>query len=151
MRLANALWIGSALLSAGAILFSAPEPPKREGSVPQKAAIAKIVKTDAEWRKQLTPEQYRVTRQGGTERGGSGKLLDEARPGTYACVCCGLPLFSSKAKYDSGCGWPSFYEPIEAGNVEESTDGAREVHCARCDAHLGHVFADGPPPTGLRY
>lgn len=136
------LWIGCALLAAGALLFSAPEPAGREGSVR---------KTDAEWRKQLTPEQYRVTRQGGTERAGTGEYLHHKAEGVYGCVCCELPLFSSAAKYDSRCGWPSFYEPIAPDNVEESADGAREVHCARCDAHLGHVFADGPPPTGLRY
>lgn len=110
----------------------------------------KVVKTDAEWKKQLTDVQYRVTRRGGTEPSGSGPLLNNKSAGTYACICCDLPLFSSKTKYDA-CGWPSFFEPIAPENVEESDDGAREVHCARCNGHLGHVFADGPKPTGLRY
>ncbi len=112
--------------------------------------FVKVVKTDAEWQGLLTPEQYRVTRKGGTERPGTGEFLNHKADGTYACVCCGLPLFASATKYDSGCGWPSFYDAISP-NVEETPDGSLEVHCARCDAHLGHVFSDGPKPTGLRY
>ena len=144
-------------LAAGAALLSAPGPGRnnQEVNVPATKTLTlpfeKVVKTDAEWRKQLTPEQFRVTRQAGTEGAGTGELLDNKAAGTYACACCGLPLFTSKAKYDSHCGWPSFYEPIAPENVEESDDGAREVHCARCDGHLGHVFTDGPKPTGLRY
>ncbi len=143
-------------LAAGAALFSAPGDPKRNGqgaNVPATRTLPfeKVVKTDAEWKKQLTAEQYRVTRQGGTERAGAGAFLNHKAPGAYACVCCGLPLFASEAKYDSGCGWPSFFGPIAPENVEKSGGASKEVHCARCDGHLGHVFTDGPKPTGLRY
>ncbi len=116
----------------------------------------RIEKSDAEWREQLTPEQYKITRQHGTERPGTSPLNREEREGVYTCVCCGEPLFSSDAKFDAGCGWPSFFEPAEAGAVTEHDDRSylmrrTEVRCARCDAHLGHVFPDGPKPTGLRY
>lgn len=117
---------------------------------------AKVVKTDAEWRAMLTPEQYYVTRQHGTERAGTSPLNKEKREGTFACVCCGEPLFSSDAKYDSGTGWPSFDKPAAEASVSEHEDRAlfmsrTEVRCARCEAHLGHVFPDGPKTTGLRY
>jgi len=116
----------------------------------------KIVKTEAEWRAQLDGIQYKVTRAHGTERAWSGKYASNKDPGIYNCVCCGQPLFDSDTKFESGTGWPSFYEPINAEAVETTTDRSffmtrTEVHCARCDGHLGHVFEDGPAPTGLRY
>ena len=118
--------------------------------------IPKIVKSEAEWRAQLTPEQFHVTRQHGTERAFTGPYWNEKGAGEYACVCCGAPLFSSTTKYDSGTGWPSFWAPIGKDAVSEHDDRAwfmrrTEVRCASCDAHLGHVFPDGPKPTGRRY
>ena len=116
----------------------------------------KINKSNAEWRAQLSDEQYRVARERGTEKPFTGKYNATKTPGTYTCVCCGQELFSSDAKYESGSGWPSFYQPISQENVSTKEDneyGMRrvEVVCSRCDAHLGHVFPDGPRPTGLRY
>jgi peptide-methionine (R)-S-oxide reductase len=118
--------------------------------------IDKVVKSKDEWRKELTPEQYHVTREHGTERPFTGEYNDCKDQGTYRCVCCGNPLFSSETKYNSGSGWPSFYQPIDKDVVAEKTDRSlfmerTEVLCAKCDAHLGHVFPDGPKPTGLRY
>ena len=114
-----------------------------------------VEKTEEEWRRQLSPEQYAVLRGHGTERPGSCALLKEHRPGTFACVGCGQPLFRSERKFESGTGWPSFVGPLE-GAIEERVDRSwgmtrTEVHCSRCGGHLGHVFEDGPPPTGLRY
>jgi peptide-methionine (R)-S-oxide reductase len=118
--------------------------------------IKKVIKTDAEWKQILTPEQYSVAREKGTERAFSSPLNDIHDEGIFECVACELPVFSSKAKFDSGTGWPSFYEPIAKENVQEVVDKSlwetrTEVLCARCDSHLGHVFDDGPKPTGLRY
>ncbi len=116
----------------------------------------KIFKSDQEWRAQLTPEQYRITRQHGTERAFSSPDFDLSKKGVYHCVCCNRPLYRSQAKFNSGTGWPSFYEPISPGAVTKHHDTSygmsrTEIRCADCDAHLGHVFPDGPPPTGLRY
>lgn len=116
----------------------------------------KIAKTDDEWRDALTPEQYRVCREKGTEPAFSGAYHDEKAPGLYRCACCGEPLFDATTKYNSGTGWPSFWQPVDGEAVETEEDfshGMRrvEVHCRRCGAHLGHVFPDGPRPTGLRY
>ncbi|MDP6933080.1 MAG: peptide-methionine (R)-S-oxide reductase MsrB [Myxococcota bacterium] len=116
----------------------------------------KIVRSEDEWRAQLGEAAFQVTRHAGTEPPYSGALYQESRVGTYHCVCCGLALFRSDTKFDAGCGWPSFWEPLEGAHLVEHVDRSHgmtrtEVTCRRCDAHLGHVFPDGPPPTGLRY
>ncbi len=116
----------------------------------------KVQKSEAEWREQLTPEQFAVTRKHGTERAFTGPYWDSKEKGLYSCIACGKPLFRSETKYDSGSGWPSFYAPIEDGAVSAHTDRSHfmtrtEIRCADCDSHLGHVFEDGPRPTGLRY
>ncbi len=118
--------------------------------------LPRVEKTDQEWKELLTPEQYAVARDHGTERPFCGTLLDNKRTGVYSCICCGLPLFASNAKFDSGTGWPSFFQPIADENVATKADRSYgmvrvEILCARCDCHLGHVFPDGPPPTRQRH
>lgn len=124
--------------------------PAKSGSGPM------IVKSDAEWRSELSPEAYKVTRKHGTERAGTSPFNHEKRQGMFKCVCCGADVFASATKFESGTGWPSFYAPASADAVGEKDDSSffmrrTEVHCAKCEAHLGHVFPDGPAPTGLRY
>ena len=126
------------------------------GCAQKSSAKFAITKTDAEWQKQLTPEQYEVTRKQGTERPFTGKYWDNHEKGIYKCVDCGQEVFSSETKFESGTGWPSFWQPIKKQNVIETVDNSLgmeriEVHCSRCGGHLGHIFNDGPAPTGLRY
>jgi peptide-methionine (R)-S-oxide reductase len=131
-------------------------PQSNERTYKENVMAEKIMKSEEDWKKQLSPEQYAVTRKAGTEPAFTGKYWKTKEPGTYACVCCGQPLFSSDTKFDSGTGWPSFFKPIDQTAVAEETDNAygmvrTEARCAQCNAHLGHVFPDGPAPTGLRY
>jgi methionine-R-sulfoxide reductase len=128
----------------------------QEGQLVGPIESAPVIKSDAEWRAQLTPEQYVVARAKGTERPFCGTLLDNKRNGVYSCICCGLPLFASNTKFNSGTGWPSFFQPVADENVKTHADRSHgmvrtEILCPRCDCHLGHVFEDGPPPTGHRY
>jgi methionine-R-sulfoxide reductase len=128
----------------------------RQGQLVGPVESPAVVKTDAEWRAQLTPEQFQVARGKGTERAFCGNLLDNKRAGVYSCICCGLPLFTSSAKFNSGTGWPSFFQPVADENVVNQADNSYgmyrvEILCARCQGHLGHVFEDGPAPTRLRY
>ena len=128
----------------------------KSGNLVGPIEVPRVEKSDAEWRQQLSAEQFQVARGKGTERPFCGTLLDNKRQGVYACICCGLPLFSSDSKFNSGTGWPSFFQPVADENVvteEDRAYGMRrvEILCARCDCHLGHVFEDGPRPTGLRY
>jgi len=128
----------------------------REGELVGPIEVPRVQKTDLEWQQQLTPQQFAVARAHGTERPFCGTLLDNKREGVYTCICCGLPLFSSNAKFESGTGWPSFFQPIADENVATVSDRSYgmtrvEILCARCDCHLGHVFPDGPRPTGQRH
>jgi peptide-methionine (R)-S-oxide reductase len=146
--------LGAAVFLPGAALALATDDTAPRGR--KREALTKVTKTDEEWKRVLTPEQYRVLRQAGTEAPNSSPLNNEHHNGVFECAGCQLPLFDSKAKFNSGTGWPSFYAPISKHSVQEKTDdtlGERrtEVLCARCDGHLGHVFDDGPRPTGLRY
>lgn len=127
-----------------------------DGRLTEPVTVPKVVLSDAQWRQRLTPEQFRITRRKGTEPAFCGGLLDNKEPGVYACLCCDLPLFASTTKFDSGTGWPSFFAPVAVENIREKLDRSMgmirmEILCMRCDAHLGHVFRDGPAPTGLRY
>jgi peptide-methionine (R)-S-oxide reductase len=145
--------IALALALAGTVAASGPAPAARKGP---KKVIEKVNKTNDEWKKVLPADTYRVMREHGTERAGTSPLNNNKKKGVYVCAACGLELFSSDTKFDSGTGWPSFWAPIDPSHVGTTVDRSffqtrTEVHCARCGGHLGHVFPDGPPPTGQRY
>ena len=170
----NLILIGMAVAGLGILIAAQPGPRKKDhsamntkqealvrllnekGELTEPVRVPRVVKSDSEWKKLLTAEQYRVTRGKGTERAFCGIFHDNHKTGIYSCIGCGLPLFRSDAKFDSGTGWPSFFQPVAAENIGKETDTTlgmerNEIHCARCDAHLGHVFEDGPTPTGLRF
>ena len=143
-------------IAAVVLLFTSCNAQTKSNSTQPATTKFAVVKTDEEWKKQLTPLQFDVTRREGTERAFTGKYASSHDKGTYTCICCGQELFSSATKFESGTGWPSFWQPIKKNNIEEITDKSFgmvrvEVNCSRCGAHLGHVFDDGPNPTGLRY
>jgi methionine-R-sulfoxide reductase len=128
----------------------------KSGKLVGPVEVSKLELSESEWRQRLSPEQFRILRSSGTERPFCGTLLDNKKQGVYSCAGCGLPLFTSEAKFNSGTGWPSFFQPIAPGNVTDQSDHSHgmsrdEINCARCDGHLGHVFPDGPPPTRLRF
>jgi peptide-methionine (R)-S-oxide reductase len=164
----RALLLGLVLLAAGCTAsreeaqvtegphHAAEAPKEGKDAMNENASVEKVTLSDAEWKAKLTPEQYRVLRRKGTERAFTGKYWDAKDKGAYACAACGNELFGSETKFDSGTGWPSFWEPLSARSIRTEEDRSffttrTEVLCARCDSHLGHVFEDGPPPTGLRY
>jgi peptide-methionine (R)-S-oxide reductase len=158
MAKAKGVWLIGLVLLALALVIARHGgiDPAQAKSGKESGMIEKVIKSDQEWRRILTPEQYRITREKGTESAFSGEYWDNKAEGEYHCVACGLPLFSSATKYKSGTGWPSFWEPVNNDHVLEKVDKSlfmtrTEVLCARCDSHLGHVFNDGPPPTNLRY
>jgi peptide-methionine (R)-S-oxide reductase len=155
----RAILPGICLMVALLVWFVSSRRPPAAGQSRERRGIpmdGKLEKTDEEWQKLLTPEQYRVTREKGTEQAFTGEYCNTKSDGIYQCVCCGQPLFDAKTKYESGTGWPSFWQPLDDNNVSLLQDNSwyqsrTEVVCSRCDAHLGHVFEDGPAPTGMRY
>ena len=158
MKALTTLFLALALLAAGPLRSNGQDvsKPSSKGSTNSAGTIEKVMKSDEEWRRQLTPEQYRITRKKGTERAFTGAYWNSKEKGVYKCVACDLPLYSSEHKFDSGTGWPSYWQEVQPGHVRTEADNSffmrrTEVLCARCDAHLGHVFDDGPKPTGLRH
>jgi peptide-methionine (R)-S-oxide reductase len=160
-KLVDMIWkeilvVGTLLFSFVSCSWTQQESRKEVGNIEEKKVNVRVEKTEEDWRKQLTEEQYWIIREKGTERPYTGKYWNHKGKGVYHCAACGLELFSSDTKYDSGCGWPSFYDAMNSGNIKTAKDLSLgmmriEIMCARCDGHLGHVFDDGPKPTGMRY